>query len=272
VRLDNLVLQRRSDLEVALKMRIDLVLNVVTTVSNYGKYESSVLERITEMRSRANSGLNGAATVNDQVSSFLPSIYVQVEQYPDLKATHSVQTLQQDLLRVEEKIANARLIINTEVNKYNTLRSTFPYVMLAPLFASRPLPLFSATASDLDINPINLVQPFESGSGHQSSNAHAKTPPTANKSQPKATNSTETRIVSIRLPRVNDSTQTGWIAWFKASGSQVKKGEDIGRLHTDGAHTVILVAPTNGKLTTLIADGVLAGVGMVIAKVESNGS
>jgi pyruvate/2-oxoglutarate dehydrogenase complex dihydrolipoamide acyltransferase (E2) component len=76
-------------------------------------------------------------------------------------------------------------------------------------------------------------------------------------------------IVGIKLPHVTETTQFGWVTWYKATGDIVQKGDHVGRLHTDHADPVTLVAPIAGKLITEVHGGVKAEVGKVIARIES---
>ena len=157
VKLRNKVDQSRSDLEVVLKKRIDLIMSVATTVSQYGHYEGSVLERITALRSKANSGLAGANATNDQITRVLPTIYTQVEHYPDLKAAQFVGHLQQQLIILENQIASARNVVNSQVTEYNTMRSVFPTLVVGWYAAPDPMRLYKATDADLKIRAADVL-------------------------------------------------------------------------------------------------------------------
>jgi predicted deacylase len=78
-----------------------------------------------------------------------------------------------------------------------------------------------------------------------------------------------THIVGMKLPQVTEATQFGWVTWYKSTGDIVQKGDHVGRLHTDHAEAVTLVAPIAGRLITEIRGGVKAEVGKVIARIES---
>ena len=80
-----------ADIDVQLRQRHDLVPQLVETVKGYAGHEKEVLTKITEARSAA---IN-AASINDkivaeqQLTSALAGLKVQVEAYPDLKANQN---------------------------------------------------------------------------------------------------------------------------------------------------------------------------------------
>ena len=54
-----------------------------------------------------------------------------VESYPDLKANESVLEFQRQLGMTEDDIASARRYYNAVVRDFNTLRETFPNLLVA---------------------------------------------------------------------------------------------------------------------------------------------
>ena len=68
----------------------------------------------------------------------LRQLFAVAESYPDLKANQNVLDLQQQLGETENDIASARRYYNAVVRDFNTLRETFPNVLIAGPFGFRP--------------------------------------------------------------------------------------------------------------------------------------
>ncbi|MDR2189782.1 MAG: LemA family protein [Candidatus Peribacteria bacterium] len=117
-----------SDIDVQMKMRFDLVDNLVNTVKGYAKHEKSTLNDIIEARNKFATAKNmkEKADANNQVSSALKSIFALAESYPDLKANQNFLQLQNELSDIENKIAAARRFFNATTKEYNTTIQQFP--------------------------------------------------------------------------------------------------------------------------------------------------
>ncbi|HMC99587.1 MAG TPA: LemA family protein, partial [Ferruginibacter sp.] len=98
VRLRNTRENAFADIDVQLKQRNDLIPQLVETVKGYAFHEKDLLTRITEARSAVMS----AATIDDkvkadnQLTTALQGLKVQVEAYPDLKANQNFMQLQEE--------------------------------------------------------------------------------------------------------------------------------------------------------------------------------
>ena len=92
-----------ADIDVQLKQRFDLVPQLVATVKGYATHEKELLENITAART---AGVN-ATSIDDkikadqQLTSALAGLKVQVEAYPDLKANQNFMQLQGELADIE---------------------------------------------------------------------------------------------------------------------------------------------------------------------------
>jgi len=147
----NLVDNAFALIDTQLKKRCDLIPNLVASVKTYMKHESSTLTAITELRSRAiQPGISDAERVdlNNQITNAMRSIMVQVEQYPDLKATDSFQQLNRSLNEVEEQLSAARRSYNAAVTDYNTAIQSFPSNVLASAFHFGKRELFQIAESE----------------------------------------------------------------------------------------------------------------------------
>lgn len=106
-----------AQISVAEKRRVDLVYNLVDTVTAYQEYEGETLLAITEARASAQAGdADGAMTVLNAVS----------EQYPELKANENYQQLMTELAMTENSIAQYRNNYNEQVKAYNKFVRQFP--------------------------------------------------------------------------------------------------------------------------------------------------
>ena len=144
VRLRNRRQNAFADIDVQLRQRHDLVPQLVDTVKGYATHERELLTRITEARTAA----MAATTIDDkikaeqQLSTALAGLKVQVEAYPDLKANQNFLELQQALQNIEGDLGNSRRYYNATVRDYNTSIQQFPGVILANMTGFKPREFF----------------------------------------------------------------------------------------------------------------------------------
>jgi len=127
-----------SGIDVQLKKRANLIPNLVAAVKGYMKHERGLLEKITELRAKAQ-GMDNAtpaerSAVEQEISRVLGQINVAVENYPDLKANQNVLDLQQQLAQIEHDIQMARRYYNGAVRENNVLVESFPSNLIANYF------------------------------------------------------------------------------------------------------------------------------------------
>jgi len=125
-----------SGIETQLKRRHDLVPNLVETVKGYAAHEKGVLEKVTEMRSRAMAASTPAqaAQAEGLLTQALRGLYAVAENYPDLKANQSFLSLQQTLADTEGAVAGSRQGYNAAVRDLNTRIESVPTNILAGMF------------------------------------------------------------------------------------------------------------------------------------------
>jgi LemA protein len=133
IRARNKVDEAWSGIDVQLKRRHDLVPNLVDTVKGYAAHESATLAAVTQARSAAMAAGSGPerGKAEERLSSALDGIRVIAEQYPELRAAQSFQTLMAQLAELEDQIQAARRIFNANVNAYNTRIQLFPNTLVA---------------------------------------------------------------------------------------------------------------------------------------------
>ena len=130
----NRVEQAESDIDVQLKKRFDLIPNLVETVKAYMKHERETLVELTELRTRYQGGGLSMAEQQElagQVNRMGRGLMLQVENYPDLKASQNFMQLQASWNEVEAQISASRRTYNAAVKDYNNGLEQFPTNMMA---------------------------------------------------------------------------------------------------------------------------------------------
>lgn len=122
-----------ADIDVQLRMRHDLIPNLIATVKGYATHERELMEKLTTARANAMNatGTAGRAAAEGAVSGLLAQVLAVAENYPDLKANQNFLQLQTELSDIENKIAAARRYFNNATSEYNTAREQFPAVLFA---------------------------------------------------------------------------------------------------------------------------------------------
>ncbi len=133
-----------ADIDVQLKQRHDLIPQLVNAVKGYVKHEQQTLQAITNARQQAVQ----ATTVNDkiqaeqQLTSAIRGLNIQVEAYPDLKASANFMQLQEEMSDIENKLASVRRYFNSATRELNTAVQKFPNVVFAGMFGFSSQPMF----------------------------------------------------------------------------------------------------------------------------------
>ncbi len=125
-----------ADIDVQLKLRYDLVPNLVNTVKGYAKHEREVFEQVTEARSQVgrSHSVKDRAQAEGMLSSALMGLLAVAEAYPDLKANENFMGLQKELADIENKVAASRRFFNNATNELNTKVQQFPSNIIAKMF------------------------------------------------------------------------------------------------------------------------------------------
>ena len=138
-----------ADIDVQLKQRFDLVPQLGATVKGYAAHEKDLLENITAART---AGVN-ASSIDDkikadqQLTSALAGLRIQVEAYPDLKANQNFMQLQGELSDIENKLAAVRRFFNSATRELNNAVQTFPGNLVAGMFGFHKEAMYEIEAS-----------------------------------------------------------------------------------------------------------------------------
>lgn len=144
VKLRNNREQAFADVDVQLRMRHDLIPQLVESVKGYMAHERGVLTEITEARASAMRAttINEKISAENRLSTALEGLKVSVEAYPDLKANQNFLDLQNEISDVENKIAAARRFFNSATKELNVAIEVFPSNLIATMFNFGREPMF----------------------------------------------------------------------------------------------------------------------------------
>ena len=145
-----------AQVENVYQRRADLIPNLVETVKGAANFEKGTLEAVIQARASATQTKLDANSLKDPeafakfqkaqdgLSGALSRLLVTVEKYPELKATQNFRDLQAQLEGTENRISVERGRFNELTQTYNTLRRSFPTVIMANLAGFKDRPYFKA--------------------------------------------------------------------------------------------------------------------------------
>lgn len=133
-----------ADIDVQLKQRHDLIPQLVNAVKGYVKHEQQTLQAITNARQQAVQAttINEKIQAEQQLSTAMRGLNIQVEAYPDLKASANFMQLQEEMSDIENKLASVRRYFNSATRELNTSIQKFPNVVFAGMFGFTSQPMF----------------------------------------------------------------------------------------------------------------------------------
>lgn len=133
-----------ADIDVQLRMRHDLIPQLVESVRGYMKHESTVLTDVTNARANAMkaTSIDEKIQAEQQLTTALRGLQVAVEAYPDLKASTNFMQLQEEIADVENKLAAARRFFNSSTKELNVAIEVFPSNIVASMFGFKKEMIF----------------------------------------------------------------------------------------------------------------------------------
>lgn len=139
-----------ADIDVQLKLRFDLVPNLVNTVKGYAEHEKSTLNWVVEARTKYMSAKSSDDKIwaSNMLTSALWKIFALAESYPDLKANENFSKLQMELSDIENKLAAARRFFNSATTEFNTYIELFPANIIAWMFNFKRAELFEVWSEE----------------------------------------------------------------------------------------------------------------------------
>lgn len=135
-----------ADINVACKMRYDLIPNLVAVAKQFMAHERETLEAVIAARNTAQSSLSAAAAnpgdsgavaafaqAEQALAGSMGRIMALAEAYPELKSDAQMLQLQNDLSQTENKILRARETFNDQVTRFNQHRKQLPTIIFAAM-------------------------------------------------------------------------------------------------------------------------------------------
>ena len=146
----NKVKESLSLIDIQLKLRFDLIPNLVETVKSYARHEKELFAEIARIRSMAIDAQNEEEKL-EYANKLVPQMKTLVaiaENYPELKANTLFKNLMEQLVDIEDRLVSARRIYSSNVNIYNTSLQVFPQNLVATAFNFTSEPLFQIEAGE----------------------------------------------------------------------------------------------------------------------------
>ena len=150
VALRNRIDKAWANIDVALKQRHDELPRLVEAVRGVMAFEQGVLEDVTRARAAyaATDPIPRQAATSDATSAAVKSLFAVVEKYPEIKSAANVASLQAEIARLENLIADRRELYNDQVYRYNTRIAQVPASLFAGLFGWRPREFFAVAGDE----------------------------------------------------------------------------------------------------------------------------
>ena len=154
------VAQSWAEVENQYKRRYELIPNLVKTVKGVADFEQSTMLAVTEARASVGRAQlpSGLPTDQAQLDAYLEAqqslggaigrLFAVSENYPQLRATESFLSLQDQLEGTENRIAVARTDYTQSVRAYNTGVRTFPRNLVAGMFGFEQVPQFTVAVAE----------------------------------------------------------------------------------------------------------------------------
>jgi LemA protein len=157
IALKNQTLNAWKQIDVQLKRRYDLIPNLVNTVKGAMEFERETLEAVVQARSNAMQVASGGAAAagggalpnvkaiaaaETALTGAVGRFFAVMENYPALRSSENIKSLQEELASTENKIAFSRQFYNDVATKYNIKQQQFPTNMVAPLARAVPAELW----------------------------------------------------------------------------------------------------------------------------------
>jgi LemA protein len=139
-----------ADIDVLLKQRYDMIPNLVNMVKGYAKHEKDLFMEFAKARQAAAGALasgdvRGVGAAEGAFAGLMPKINMVAEQYPDLKANSSFINLQNQLVALENQVADRREFYNSSVTSFNKTIQMIPTVFVANMKSCERRQLFEVT-------------------------------------------------------------------------------------------------------------------------------
>ena len=143
----------KSQIEVQLQRRADLVPNLVETVKGYAQQEVTIFTAVADARAKLggavqSGNLQQMSQANQGLTGALGRLLAISENYPQLKSNENFRALQDQLEGTENRISTARGDYNNAVQAYNSYIRRFPQVITAKVIGKGAREYFEVTTPE----------------------------------------------------------------------------------------------------------------------------
>lgn len=129
-----------SNLQASMKKRVDLANQIIDIASGYGEHEKLTY-----------------VSLSNNIEGAMERVSALAQNYPQLRANETYQTLMGQLERLEQTIFERREHYNQRVKAYNVMRNSFPTVLVASKLNFDTAPYFDID----DAESLEKVKLFE---------------------------------------------------------------------------------------------------------------
>jgi LemA protein len=148
IQIKNKVKESFSSIDTVLQNRYNLIPNLIEVVKQYATHETSLLNNVSEMRSKllSNTDKGSVERFNqeNQLQAGIKSIFAIAESYPDLKASNNYLELQTQWSEIEDRLQAARRAYNSSVKLLNDKKEMFPSNIVASMMTIENFAMFQA--------------------------------------------------------------------------------------------------------------------------------
>ena len=150
VRLEENVNKSWADIDVLLKQRYDMLPNLLNIVKGYASHEKELFMEFAKARQAAAGALasgdvKGVGAAEGMMSGLMPRINAVAEAYPELKADSSFVNLQNQVVAIENQVADRREFYNASATNWNAAIQMIPTNIVASMKNAVRKDLFEVT-------------------------------------------------------------------------------------------------------------------------------
>ena len=147
VTLEENAIQAWSNIDVLLKQRYDMLPNLERAVSKYASHEKELFMEFAKARQMAagalqNNDVKGVSAAESMMANMMPRITAVAEAYPELKADSSFLNIQNELVSIENQVADRREMYNAASTNYNKAIQMIPTTFVASIKGCQRTDLF----------------------------------------------------------------------------------------------------------------------------------
>ena len=147
-----------SIIDVFLKKRYEIIPLLVNTVKGYAIHEQRLLEEVTRLRVEAMnaSGTQDKVISENQLGKAADRLFLNIENYPELKADKHFLMLQHQLSDLENDLEKARRYYNGTVRENNIYQESVPSNLIASLFRFSKGVFFTTNEKEKDVTQVEF--------------------------------------------------------------------------------------------------------------------